>query len=233
MSELRIRRALTLLLLLCGGALLASSCTRPEPLGGRCYVTDDCLTRMNFSGHGTTCIQGFCQCPDVNDDVCCPDGGTNCERALISCRPQGVCDAGDASSAASGGDAAPPPECTTDSECNGPPDPRCGAARCVEGRCELDVLAGEPINNQTPGDCKQIVCSIEGDLWRSIRRRPERATPQAPTRAAACRARRPTRDRPGQPRRRCNRTRRRRACAAPHRGPRHSQRRRRGAIQRN
>ena len=164
MSELRVRQAGILLLLLCGGTLLGSSCVDVK-IGGRCDVTEDCITEVNFSGNGAMCILGVCRCPDPSDEVCCPDGGWMCANEVYSCRPKVECAAALLASAGFTCEPAPPPECGTDSECDGPPDPRCGTARCVEGRCELDVLVGEPINNQTPGDCKQIVCSIEGDLW--------------------------------------------------------------------
>jgi hypothetical protein len=54
--------------------------------------------------------------------------------------------------------------CTSDVECPGPPDHRCGVGRCEGGKCALEVSVGQPIPNQFPGDCKLTLCSLYGDL---------------------------------------------------------------------
>ena len=124
MYELKIKSIVAPLLLWCGGTLLGSSCVHVH-IGGTCDVREDCYTEANFSGNGTECIVGFCTCPAQGEEPCCPNGGKICEDALYDCRPREVCAAGilgidleDILALQS--------ECEMDSDCDGPPDSRCG-----------------------------------------------------------------------------------------------------------
>jgi hypothetical protein len=176
MSKMRIGRGLAVVGIWLSLALPGASCAEIH-INGTCDVTSDCLTYENYSGADTICISGFCKCPIAGNEACCPNGGRDCEDNLYVCRAIEVCAAGVLSSSASSsssGDPVPNEECTTDTECPGPPDSRCGVARCNAGKCELEIHAGEPIENQFPGDCKQIVCSINGELlvWEDSSDRP-------------------------------------------------------------
>ncbi|XYH99711.1 hypothetical protein ACMHYB_08100 [Sorangium sp. So ce1128] len=57
----------------------------------------------------------------------------------------------------------PSERCEGDAECPGLPDPRCGAGRCEEGRCVVDIKPGR-LGSQLHGDWKQDECTEEGDV---------------------------------------------------------------------
>jgi hypothetical protein len=160
MSKIRINRFYAALLLWIAAAAPAVACTDTK-IKGLCEVTTDCYTEDNFAGWGTSCIDGLCQCRDVSEAPCCPDGAKVCERSEAECRPKVECTG---SVVTSGGGPSPGLACTLDEECSGPVDPRCGAGRCNGGTCEVELWAGEVIENQFPGDCKVNVCSFQGDV---------------------------------------------------------------------
>lgn len=51
--------------------------------------------------------------------------------------------------------------CKADADCAQPTDKRCGAGRCVEGVCEVEVRSG-PIASQIYGDCQSLACDEQG-----------------------------------------------------------------------
>jgi len=59
------------------------------------------------------------------------------------------------------GSATCPSACQSDEECPGPPDPKCGVGRCIEGACTLEVLSG-PMASQRYGDCQTVYCTPDG-----------------------------------------------------------------------
>lgn len=123
---------------------LAVACSE-DAYNGPCGAGDGC-------GAGANVGQGGAGCTDPEEVRCCPEGGQDCAAELLSCRPKEQC----AST-----------KCTSDAECPGPPDHRCGVGRCDEGACELEVWASKQIANQYPGDCKVNVCAPDGsvDVW--------------------------------------------------------------------
>lgn len=165
MSKLKYTQALIVFAVWATAMFYSASCTH---IGGTCDTTDDCLTRANYGGKGTECVEGFCKCPDVAGKLgkpCCSDGRYVCPREDFVCRTEVECEL---RLVASFGCSPPPSACATDEDCPGPPDARCGVGRCKEGRCDLDVRVGEPVDSQLPGDCKANVCSIRGDLIESV-----------------------------------------------------------------
>lgn len=161
MSKLRLAQSVIALGLWLAAALPSVGCSCTH-IGGTCDTTDDCLTRANYGGKGTECVEGFCKCPDKDGllgEPCCPDGRMVCPREDFECRTSVECE--HLLVAAYG--CFPSPECTSDADCPGPPDPRCGRGRCMSGRCELDIKAGQPIESQYPGDCTLLICSITGE----------------------------------------------------------------------
>jgi hypothetical protein len=53
------------------------------------------------------------------------------------------------------------PTCKAHADCAQPTDKRCGAGRCVEGACELEIRSG-PIASQIYGDCASLECDEQG-----------------------------------------------------------------------
>jgi hypothetical protein len=96
---------------------------------------------------------------------CCPDGREFCTREQFHCRSEAICES---LLLASVGCFPPPTTCAIDDECPGPPDARCGTGRCNDGRCALEIRAGEPVDSQYPGDCRANVCSIRGEMVGSV-----------------------------------------------------------------
>ncbi len=161
--------------------LACASCSREVTVGGNCNITEDCHSDFN-NIPGSSCVESKCVCDEPGYMHCCPGGDIeNCEAQPPNdyrCRPAAECQPPDAGPTGSGGagsgtggatgtggtggDPTPPPECTMDSECAGPPDPACGAAKCVDSKCVLEIWAG-PAASQLYGDCKQIVCDVFGN----------------------------------------------------------------------
>jgi len=178
MPKLRAAQSLVALCLWITAAIPSAGCSCIY-INGECSNTDDCLTVENYSGKGVVCDHGFCKCPDEGDQrgvACCPDGRQDCPQADYECRTVERCEE---LLLASVGCSAPPPACTSDAECPGPPDRRCGTGVCTNGRCALDVRASQPIENQYPGDCKTTVCSPAGALveWSDPSDLPEDGNP--------------------------------------------------------
>jgi hypothetical protein len=120
----------------CSGGAYTADCS----VSGACDASPD-------AGVGGTA------CPSADEARCCSDGGQNCASELMACRPKDQCDS-----------VMPLGPCTSDEQCPGPPDYRCGVGRCTEGDCKVEIWASKAIPNQFPGDCKVTVCSPEGDL---------------------------------------------------------------------
>jgi hypothetical protein len=133
------------------GVLSFLSCTGDSYTDtGTCDRPEECSSSLGGVAH-LSCSGGTCSCSKPGYVPCCPDGTTDCSTDLMGCLPEWICSELKV-------------ECEWDGDCLGPPDPRCGVARCKEGRCKPEILGGEPIPNQFPGDCKMNVCSIEGEV---------------------------------------------------------------------
>lgn len=166
------------------------SCTDEATIYATCHTTADCRTEFN-NIPGTSCVAGYCVCDEPGFKHCCPGGDdSKCElqppddyrcRPAAECEPQqpdggSVGSGGTATSSGAGGsgtggatgtggtggDPTPPPECLTDADCPGPPDPACGTGKCNNEKCTLDIFIG-PIASQLYGDCKQVVCDVYGN----------------------------------------------------------------------
>jgi hypothetical protein len=134
-----------------------TSCGRESYMGGRCEVTSDCESDVQ-SAPGTECQDGSCKCTDPVEVLCCARGDTD-PKCMQECRPCGECALG--TPQCPPGTQAP---CTSDAECPGPPDARCGTGRCVEGECKVDVTSG-PIASQKYGDCQVSYCDSAGVVF--------------------------------------------------------------------
>ncbi|WP_437644349.1 hypothetical protein [Sorangium sp. So ce362] len=108
-----------------------------------CDTTDDCPSGEYEDG--TECIEGYCECPNPDEEACCEPGAAfnECER---KCRPAAECHVD---------------LCTTSEECAGPVDSRCGNAQCVGGVCRLKMTKALV---QLVGDCKSRVCDPTGRI---------------------------------------------------------------------
>ena len=163
MPRLRAGQFIVALGLWLAASILSAGCSCLY-INGTCSNTDDCLTVENYAGKGAQCVEGFCACPNEDDQrgqACCPDGRQDCPQADYECRTVIKCEE---LLLASVGCSAPPPACILDEDCPGPTDRRCGAGVCMNGRCALAIRASKPIESQYPGDCKTTVCSPDGTL---------------------------------------------------------------------
>ncbi|WP_438008544.1 hypothetical protein WME89_07470 [Sorangium sp. So ce321] len=135
---------------------LSFTCGGEPYVGADCATTNDCLSDGQ-SVPGTVCIAERCDCAEPGKVVCCARGEREPDCFLM-CRPCDECAEGTAECS---GVVDPSERCESDAECPGPPDPRCGAGRCVEGKCELEIKAGR-LASQLRGDCQQDECTEEG-----------------------------------------------------------------------
>jgi hypothetical protein len=121
---------------------------------------------------GSYCHPELKLCMCLMADGTIPEGSEGdrvmCDGACVpgnKCPPEAGPEAGqDGSPEAS----VPEPECSTEADCEGPPDARCGKAVCNEGVCGLELLAlpGElvPIESQRRGDCHHVYCDATGSV---------------------------------------------------------------------
>jgi hypothetical protein len=107
-----------------------------------CDTTEECPSGKYEDN--TVCINGWCECPNPDEELCCKPGAPpyECER---KCRPASECNK---------------ESCTTAEDCTGPVDSRCGKAQCVQGVC--DLLIAKHFPSQLEGDCKEMVCDATG-----------------------------------------------------------------------
>ncbi len=127
----------------------ASTCSVTEGVLVSCDDTDDCQYELP----GTLCVAEICTCPNANEQFCYG----SC-RPYLECRP----DAG----AAGGGDAGVSGgECKTAADCPQAGHPRCGTATCDNGVCGLKVKLFGPLPSQVFGDCKEIWCDGDGNMF--------------------------------------------------------------------
>jgi len=138
------------LAVLCGIAVFVVVACSGEPYSATCGAGQDCSPGQEASAVYPTCAGGSCSCIKTGEVPCCPSGDRNCPYEMLRCVPAAAC-------------VEPPPECTSDDDCPGPPDARCGVGVCVEGACWLEIWFGEAVPNQYPGDCKITMCSIFGE----------------------------------------------------------------------
>ncbi|AUX38540.1 MULTISPECIES: hypothetical protein [Sorangium] len=127
------------------------ACDRP-PTGGECTSPIDCWSNVQTIP-GTTCAGNACVCIDPTERICCKRGSTD-PACLRECLPCDQCAAGTPGCEK---------ECVSDAECPGPPSPRCGTGRCVDGLCEVEIHEGR-IDSQVRGDCMQLKCTAKGEL---------------------------------------------------------------------
>ncbi|WP_437830052.1 hypothetical protein [Sorangium sp. So ce1153] len=125
--------------------------------GAACEVTDDCHSEHQ-NVPGTICVDEVCECWEPGKVVCCARGERE-PGCILECRSCDEC--GEDRPAECEGVPEPPGGCESDAECPGPPDARCGAGRCVEGACEVEITVG-PLGSQLRGDCKQDECTKDG-----------------------------------------------------------------------
>lgn len=138
--------------LLMSAAFSHSGCSEPPYLGGECEVNDDCTSEYQ-NVPGTGCIDGKCGCLDPLEHICCARGDTS-RDCFLSCRQCSECAIGTPGC---------PVGCQSDGECQGPPDPRCGSGKCVQGACTVEIHPG-PLASQIRGDCQRAECSVTGEL---------------------------------------------------------------------
>lgn len=131
------------------------SCGRASQLGGQCQGNSDCDSDVQYVP-GTTCQDGVCKCADPNQQLCCEgeDVGSDC---FLECRPCDKCSPGWP------GCQSAPETCKRDTDCPGPPDARCGAGRCVDDKCEIELHQG-PLASQRRGDCEFQTCTYQGEV---------------------------------------------------------------------
>ncbi|XXY54198.1 hypothetical protein WME91_24010 [Sorangium sp. So ce269] len=134
-----------------------SSCERPSHLGGSCESTADCESDTQYAP-GTECADGVCTCVQEGHTLCCEPEDT-APDCFLACRPCSECQEGWFSCAPGTAGTA----CDNDAKCAGPPDPRCGAGRCVDRVCQVDIYPG-PLPSQVRGDCAQLECTQAGDV---------------------------------------------------------------------
>ncbi|WP_437279932.1 hypothetical protein WME90_05070 [Sorangium sp. So ce375] len=128
-------------------------------MGGDCATTDDCLSSHQMVP-GTVCIEESCVCAEPGQVICCPPGEKEPD-CFLKCRSCEECAEG--TPECSGVIDPPTRWCQRDAHCPGPPDPRCGAGRCVRGRCEIETRPGR-LTLQIRGDCKQDECTWDGNV---------------------------------------------------------------------
>lgn len=134
-----------------------SSCERPSHLGGSCESTADCESDTQYAP-GTECADGVCTCVQEGHTLCCAPGDT-APDCFLACRPCSDCQEGWFSCAPGTAGTA----CENDAKCAGPPDPRCGAGRCVDRVCQVDIYPG-PLTSQVRGDCARLECTHAGEV---------------------------------------------------------------------
>ncbi|MGK3960454.1 hypothetical protein WMF38_46295 [Sorangium sp. So ce118] len=126
-------------------------CGDENYIGGQCEDPQDCQSPTQYL-EGGTCRDNQCVCADAAHHICCELGDTR-EDCYQRCLPCELCRDRPAT--------CPPPECSSDTECAGPPDPRCGVGRCVGGKCTLEITPG-PIVAGVRGDCMRDLCMADG-----------------------------------------------------------------------
>jgi hypothetical protein len=135
-------------------------------MGGDCAVTDDCESDHQYVP-GTVCVDERCVCGDPGKVICCARGeegsrgeqDPDCFKACLTCDE--CAEGTEEGTEKCSGVPVPPVGCESDAECPGPPDPRCGAGRCVDGACAVEIHEG-PIASQLRGDCKIEECTADG-----------------------------------------------------------------------
>ncbi|WP_437630091.1 hypothetical protein [Sorangium sp. So ce854] len=108
---------------------------------------------------GTICVGGVCECGEPGMVVCCARGEEE-PNCFLKCRLCADCADGTAECS---GVIDPSDRCKSDAECPGPPDARCGAGRCVDGRCEVEIRPGR-VDSQVRGDCLRSECTETGHV---------------------------------------------------------------------
>ncbi|WP_438004698.1 hypothetical protein WME89_38945 [Sorangium sp. So ce321] len=139
---------------------LVASCSGDAPwLGGYCDTDADCHTGYQ-DVPGAVCTGSRCVCVDPDTHICCLPSESSNPDCPLACRPCPECAPGTEGCAPDGGvDAG----CRSDAECPGPPSSACGAGRCVEGACDVEIHPG-PIASQRKGDCRRVECTTAGEL---------------------------------------------------------------------
>ncbi|WP_437955755.1 hypothetical protein WME76_30245 [Sorangium sp. So ce119] len=139
---------------------LVASCAGDAPwLGGYCAADADCHTGYQDIP-GAVCTGSRCVCVDSDSRICCLPSESSDPDCPVACRPCSECAPGTEECMPDGGvDAG----CRNDAECPGPPSPACGAGRCVEGACDVEIRFG-PIASQRQGDCRRMECTTAGEL---------------------------------------------------------------------
>ncbi|WP_437671793.1 hypothetical protein [Sorangium sp. So ce131] len=144
------------------GACLVSSCAGdgdPPWLGGYCDKDAHCHSDYQ-NIPGTICIDERCECQDPDYHICCLPSEARDSKCSLACRPCSECAAGTTGCEGVGG---VDTGCQSDAECPGPPSRECGAGRCVEGQCTVEIHVG-PIVSQRRGDCRRMDCTTAGEL---------------------------------------------------------------------
>jgi len=135
--------------LLVGVVVVGLACSG-EPYSGTCGAGQSCGSLEGSSSYFPTCAEGSCSCSKAGEVPCCSDGSKSCPYEVLRCLPVAEC-------------VEAPPECSSDEDCPGPPDARCGVGVCVDGACSMDIWAGLAVPSQYPGDCKVTMCSVFGE----------------------------------------------------------------------
>jgi hypothetical protein len=158
-------KPLAVLIFSLGIAALPGSCSSKTYIGGKCGEDADCHTDFNFWGYGTLCTSGRCTCPNPEEAPCCPNGAESCKFGYFDCRSASEC-----------------ATCESDAECPGPPDPRCGAGVCREGKCALEIAGGLRRLRRTR--LPSLLCrrAVLGRKRLHIRRVRRRGMPRIPAR---------------------------------------------------
>lgn len=132
------------------------ACGNGPYIGGKCATTDHCQSDLQ-NVPGTICVDEHCVCGEPGKVICCALGEEK-PGCFEECR---TCDECAEGTAECSGVPVPPGPCEGDDECPGPPDPRCGAGRCVDGACAVEIHGG-PLASQIRGDCKVEQCTTDG-----------------------------------------------------------------------
>ncbi|WP_437619869.1 hypothetical protein [Sorangium sp. So ce1151] len=158
--RLLLRRVVLVTPVIAIAAGLVASCAGDAPwLGGYCDTDADCHTGVQ-DVPGAVCTGSRCVCVDPESHICCLPSESRDPDCPLACRPCSECAPGTEECTPDGGvDAG----CRSDAECPGPPSRECGAGRCVEGACEVEVRFG-PIASQLQGDCRRMECTTAGEL---------------------------------------------------------------------
>ena len=138
-----------------GVAVLTSVACTGEPYSETCGAGQDCASLEGSSVDIPVCEGENCSCVREGDVLCCPGGLRECAVELRKCIPEAFCEG------------ATPLECSSDDDCPGPPDSRCGVGVCIDGACSKELWAWKELPNQYPGDCTLIRCSCDGELAES------------------------------------------------------------------